>query len=98
MSRNMALEKVGRARVAYRLQQEGWKVGEAFDDGYDLLAHHPEHGVTCYIELKTMDIRNRGKGVNLTAPVSRKEQDTCSHIIVNLEPDGRYFIAEKKMF
>jgi integrase len=36
----MALEKVGRARVAYMLQQRGWRVGEAFDDGYDLLAYH----------------------------------------------------------
>jgi hypothetical protein len=42
MSRNLALEKVGRARVAYTMQQRGWKVGEALDDDYDLLAHHPE--------------------------------------------------------
>jgi hypothetical protein len=95
MSRNQALEKVGRARVAYRLQQNGWRVGEAFDDGYDLLAHHPEHNVTCYIELKTMDSSNRGKASNLTAPVSAKERDTCTHIIVYLEPVGQYFIARK---
>ena len=95
MSRNQALEKVGRARVAYKLQQQGWRVGEAFDDGYDLLAHHPEQIVTCYIELKTMDSSNRGKDVNLTAPVSAKERETCTHIIVYLEPQGRYFIARK---
>lgn len=96
MSRNLALEKVGRARVAYRLQQEGWRVGEAFDDGYDLLAHYPEKDVTCYIELKTMDSSNRGPATNLTAPVSAKERKTCTHIIVYLEPEGRYFIARKK--
>ena len=95
MSRNQALEKVGRARVAYKLQQKGWRVGEAFDDGYDLLAHHPERNATCYIELKTMDSSNRGKDSNLTAPVSAKERDTCTHIIVYLEPEGRYFIARK---
>jgi hypothetical protein len=95
MSRNQALEKVGRARVAYKLQQKGWRVGEAFDDGYDLLAHHPEQNVTCYIELKTMDSSNRGKESNLTAPVSAKERDTCTHIIVYLEPIGQYFIARK---
>jgi hypothetical protein len=95
MSRNQALEKVGRARVAYKLQQQGWCVGEAFDDGYDLLAHHPERNVTCYIELKTMDLSNRGKDSNLTAPVSEKERNTCTHIIVYLEPEGRYFIARK---
>jgi len=95
MSRNQALEKVGRARVAYKLQQKGWRVGEAFDDGYDLLAHHPERKATCYIELKTMDSSNRGKDSNLTAPVSAKERDTCTHIIVYLEPEGRYFIARK---
>jgi len=95
MSRNQALEKVGRARVAYVLQQRGWRVGEAFDDGYDLLAHHPDRDVTCYIELKTMDASNRGKGSNLTAPVSAKERNTCTHIIVYLEPEGRYFIARK---
>lgn len=93
MSRNLALEKVGRARVAYRLQQAGWRVGEALDDGYDLLAHHPEKGVTCYIELKTMDLSNRGTESNLTATVTQKERATSSHIIVYLEPDGRYFIA-----
>ena len=93
MSRNQALEKVGRARVAYRLQQQGWRVGEAFDNGYDLLAHHPEKNITCYIELKTMDSSNRGEDSNLTAPVSETERVTCTHIIVYLEPDGRYFIA-----
>ena len=95
MSRNQALEKVGRARVAYKLQQRGWRVGEAFDDGYDLLAHYPQQNVTCYIELKTMDSSNRGKDTNLTAPVSAKERETCTHIIVYLEPEGRYFIARK---
>ncbi len=95
MSRNQALEKVGRARVAYKLQQNGWRVGEAFDDGYDLLAHHPIQKVTCYIELKTMDSLNRGEESNLTAPVSKKERETCTHIIVYLEPEGRYFIARK---
>jgi len=95
MSRNQALEKVGRARVAYRLQQEGWRVGESFDDGYDLLAHHPEQNVTCYSELKTMDLSNRGEDTNLTATVSKSEQKTCTHIIVYLEPEGRYFIARK---
>ena len=95
MSRNQALEKVGRARVAYKLQQKGWRVGEAFDDGYDLLAHHPVQKVTCYIELKTMDSSNRSKDSNLTAPVSAKERDICTHIIVYLEPIGQYFIARK---
>lgn len=95
MSRNQALEKVGRARVAYVLQQQGWKVGEAFDDGYDLLAHNPERNVTCFIELKTMDSSNRSESSNLTAPVSEKERNTCTHIIVYLEPTGRYFIAQK---
>ena len=84
MSRNQALEKVGRARVAYRLQQQGWRVGEAFDNGYDLLAHHPEKNITCYIELKTMDSSNRGEDSNLTAPVSETERVTCTHIIVYL--------------
>lgn len=97
MSRNQALEKVGRARVAYKLQQQGWRVGEALDDGYDLLAHHPESKVTCYIELKTMDADNRSPGTNLTAPVSAKERETCTHIIVYLEPIGRYFIARKQL-
>ncbi|WP_026970461.1 hypothetical protein [Aliagarivorans marinus] len=95
MSRNQALERVGRARVAYVLQKKGWRVGEAFDDGYDLLAHHPEKNVTCYIELKTMDSSNRGTDTNLTAPVSQKERQTCTHIIIYLEPEGRYFIARK---
>jgi hypothetical protein len=75
--------------------RQGWRVGEAFNDGYDFLAHHPEQNVTCYIELKTMDSSNRGKDSNLTAPVSPKEQNTCTHIIVYLEPKGQYFIARK---
>lgn len=95
MSKRLALEKVGRARVAYQLQSDGWRVGEALDDGYDLLAHHPERGVTCLIELKAMDIRNRGRGSNLTAPVSATERRTCTHIIVYVEPNGWYFIARK---
>ena len=100
MSRNQALEKVGRARVAYRLQQMGWLVGEAFDDGYDLLAVFPQsemvsNDIVCKIELKTMDNDNRGAGSNLTAPVSSRERESCTHIIVYLEPEGRYFIARK---
>lgn len=100
MSRNQALEKVGRARVAYRLQQLGWLVGEAFDDGYDLLAVFPKSeivgkDIVCKIELKTMDNDNRGADSNLTAPVSPKERESCTHIIVYLEPEGRYFIARK---
>lgn len=95
MSRNLALEKVGRARVAYKLQQQGWRVGEAFDDGYDILAHNPFSNITCYIELKTMDSSNRSKKSNLTAPITQKEKATCTHIIVYLEPEGRYFIARK---
>lgn len=96
MSRNLALEKVGRARVAYRLQQSGWKVGEAFDDGYDLLAFHPPTGTVCRIELKAMDIANRSAGVNLTAPVSDSECANCTHIIAYVEPHGWYFIARKE--
>jgi hypothetical protein len=65
MSRNMALEKVGRARVAYKLQILGWQVGEACDDGYDLLAYHPKKKKICQIEIKTMDTSNRSKGVTL---------------------------------
>lgn len=95
MSRNKALEKVGRARVAYTLQQKGWKVGEAFADGYDLLAYHPSKKKACYIELKTMDIDNRSEGVNLTALVSAHEKKTCTHIIAYIEPKGRFFIARK---
>jgi hypothetical protein len=76
------------------LQQSGWKVGEAFDDGYDLLAHHPKTGKVCRIELKVMDLANRSRGVNLTAPVAPMEQ-TCTHIIVYVEPHGGYFIAQK---
>lgn len=94
MSKNQALERVGRARVAYRLQQKGWLVGEAFDDGYDLLAVKNSKFV-CKIELKTMDLDNRGTQSNLTAPVSQKERETCTHIIVYIEPAGRYFIARK---
>jgi len=92
----MALEKVGRARVAYMLQQRGWKVGEAFDDGYDLLAHHPKRKKVCLIELKAMDTENRSAGVNLTAPLTETEINTCSHIIAYLEPQGWVFIAKKK--
>ena len=95
MSKNQALEKVGRARVAYKLQQKGWLVGEAFDDGYDLLAVKKDENIICKIELKTMDVDNRGQQSNLTAPVSLKERESCTHIIVYLEPDGRYFIARK---
>lgn len=95
MSKRLALEKVGRARVAYKLQSEGWRVGEALDDGFDLLAYHPRHKVTCLIELKTMDIQNRTAGSNLTAPVSATERRTCTHIIVYVEPHGWYFIARK---
>ena len=94
MSKNQALEKVGRARVAYRLQQKGWSVGEAYDDGYDLLAVMNDK-IVCKIELKTMDLDNRGPQSNLTAPLSLKERETCTHIIVYLEPVGRYFIARK---
>ena len=96
MSRNLALEKAGRARVAYMLQQKGWKVGEAFDDGYDLLAYHPEKAKVCFIELKAMDMDNRSEGVNLTAPISDTERDGCSHIIVYVEPEGLVFIAKKE--
>jgi|GEM_PF-5210197 len=96
MGRNLALEKVGRARVAYKLQTMGWQVGEAFQDGYDLLAFHPRHEKVCRIELKAMDIANRSEGVNLTAPVSLSEQKACTHIIVYVEPHGWYFVARKK--
>lgn len=96
MSRNLALEKVGRARVAYMLQQRGWKVGEAFDDGFDLLAHHPKSKKTSLIELKAMDLDNRSPGVNLTAPLTKTEISTCTHIIVYLEPKGWVFIAKKE--
>ena len=97
MSKNQALEKVGRARVAYKLQQQGWLVGEAFDEGYDLLAvkEGVNGKIVCKIELKTMDLENRGPQSNLTAPVSPKERDHCTHIIVYLEPEGRYYIARK---
>ncbi|RKN81045.1 hypothetical protein [Ulvibacterium marinum] len=96
MSRNQALEKVGRARVAYFLQQRGWLVGEAFDNGYDLLAFNTETKDICLIELKTMDLNNRGAETNLTSPVSKKERESCTHIIVYLEPEGRCFIARKE--
>ena len=66
MSRNQALEKVGRARVAYKLQQRGSRVGEAFV--MDMICLRiPTQNVTCYIELKTMDSSNRGKDTNLTS-------------------------------
>ena len=97
MSRNLALEKVGRARVAYVLQQRGWRVGEALDDGYDLLAHYPAENRTCLIELKTMDSSNRAANSNLTATVSPTEREICTHIVVYLEPEGRYFIARKHL-
>lgn len=96
MSRNLALEKLGRAKLAYELQQRGWRVGEAFEDGYDLLAHYPEQDVTCLIELKSMDVRNRTSDGNLTAPVSPTERETCTHIVVYAEPHGWFFIARKK--
>ena len=96
MSRNLALEKVGKAKVAYQLQREGWLVGEAFDDGYDLLAHYPKKNKTCFIELKSMDISNRSPGVNLTAPVTPEERKKCSHIVVYVEPEGRFFVARKQ--
>jgi len=73
----------------------GWQVGEAFDDGYDLLAHHAESNTVCRIELKTMDIGNRSKGVNLTAPVSPTERRHCTHIVAYVEPHGWFFIARK---
>ncbi len=92
----MALEKVGRARVAYLLQQRGWKVGEALDDGYDLLAYDPNSKKVCLIELKAMDTENRSAGVNLTAPLTETEINTCTHIIVYLEPQGWVFIAKKE--
>ena len=95
MSRNQALEKIGRAKLAYVLMKEGWQVGEAFDDGYDLLAHHSASNTVCRIELKTMDIDNRSKGVNLTAPVSPTERNHCTHIVVYVEPKGWFFIARK---
>jgi hypothetical protein len=95
MSRNHALEKVGRAKLAYKLLSLGWKTGEAFDDGYDVLAYHPERHVACYIELKSMDIANRGPGTNLTAPVSVFEQRSCTHIVVYVEPGGWFFVARK---
>jgi len=96
MSRNLALEKVGRARVAYALLQRGWKVGEAYDDGYDILAYHPNHNIAVYIELKSMDISNRTPNGNLTAPISPKEQVSCSHIVIYVEPHGWFFIAKKE--
>jgi hypothetical protein len=92
----MALEKVGRARVAYKLQQNGWRVGEALDDGYDLLAFHAASGRVCLIELKTMDLSNRSPGVNLTAPVTPEEAATCTHIVAYVEPEGWYFVAKKE--
>lgn len=96
MSRNLALEKVGRAKVAYMLQKKGWLVGEAFSDGYDLLVVNPNSKKVCKIELKTMDIENRtASNTNLTAPVSQYERNNCTHIIVYVEPFGDIFIARK---
>ncbi|MFZ4775983.1 MAG: hypothetical protein ACOYM3_11495 [Terrimicrobiaceae bacterium] len=95
MSKNLALEKVGRARLTYTLMKRGWKVGEAYDDGYDILAHHPVNNRTAFIELKTMDITNRTSAGNLTAPVTKTEQKRCTHIVIYVEPDGWYFIARK---
>ncbi len=95
MSRNHALEKVDRAKLAYKLLSLGWKTGEAFDDGYDILAYHPERHVACYIELKSMDITNRAANANLTAPISVVEQQRCSHIVVYVEPEGWFFVARK---
>lgn len=94
MSRNMALEKVGRARVAYMLQQKGWRVGEAFDDGFDLLAVHPKVGKVCLIEVKAMDANNRSG--NFTAPLTPTERKTCTHVVVYVEPQGLVFVARKK--
>lgn len=91
----MALEKVGRARLAYKLMTDGWQVGEAYDDGYDLLAYHQRNNVACRIELKAMDITNRTDEGNLTAPVSPTEQEHCTHIVVYVEPHGWFFIARK---
>lgn len=82
--------------MAYKLQTMGWQVGEAFEDGYDLLAFHPQHNKVCRIEVKTMDISNRSEGVNLTAPVSLTERKVCTHIIVYVEPHGWYFVAKKE--
>ena len=95
MSRNQALEKVGRARLAYALAKRGWQVGEAFDDGYDILAYNDDKKITCKIELKSMDISNRVPNANLTAPVSPVEQQRCTHIVVYVEPEGMFFIARK---
>ena len=96
MNRNMALERVGRARVAYMLQLRGWKVGEAFDDGYDLLASHLKKKKLCLIEVKAMDISNRSTGVNLSAPLSKSEARACTHVIAYVEPQGLVFIARKQ--
>lgn len=74
---------------------EGWQIGEAFVDGYDILAHHQEKNVACRIELKAMDIANRTKEANLTAPVSPTEQRTCTHIVIYVEPHGWFFVARK---
>jgi hypothetical protein len=91
----MSLEKVGRAKVAYELLKKGWKVGEALDDGYDLLAYNPETKRTVFIEVKAMDIDNRSEGVNLTSKISPTEYDTCTHVIIYVEPKGWFFIARK---
>jgi len=95
MSKNLALEKVGRARLVYTLMKSGWKVGEAYDDGYDILAHHPVKDRTVFIELKTMDITNRTSAGHLTAPITKTEQVNCTHIVIYVEPEGLFFIARK---
>lgn len=82
--------------MAYALLQRGWKVGEAYDDGYDILAYHPQFQRAAYIELKTMDIDNRTREGNLTAPISATERAACTHIVVYVEPHGWYFIAKKE--
>jgi len=96
MSRNLALEKIGRAKVSYKLMQEGWKVGEVFDDGYDILAYNPNQNKIALIELKAMDKQNRAEKVNLTATLTSRERDTCTHIIAYVEPEGDIFIAKKE--
>ena len=42
-----------------------------------------------------MDIENRTKEGNLTAPVSSTERHVCSHIVIYVEPHGWFFIARK---
>ena len=95
MSRNLALEKVGRARVAYMLQQRGWKVGEAFDDGYDLLAFHPTSKKT---SLHRTQGNGHGEPFAWQQPdcTCDREKHTCTHIIVYVEPQGWVFITLKR--